>query len=350
MNSNPFVSILIPVYGAEKYLRRCLDSILNQHFQDMEVILVNDASPDRSLQIMEEYAAKDSRFKIIQHDRNYGRVKARNTGIDAARGTYLVFCDDDDELLPEFLRKAFLFSQKKDFDIIHFGVEIATTRSLHVHGFFELYRLPHGTILHGKEIFNTYFLKDKICCRLWGNLFKTDLVKHHCPSGTPHCTNEDFLRMTYLMYYANSLLFVRERAYRYHYGTGAFGQSVYSLDQFRQFANGMESFRELSRFFRDISLSPVYLQALEAKKRENCLYTLEILRRLPVEQQEQGMNLLFEIWGKEELCKTFLLQYTKIAGSIPGRIRSALCVLYDVLKYYVPSLLNRLEWHRNRMH
>ena len=80
MKNTPFVSILVPVYGAEKYLRRCLDSILNQNFEDMEVILVNDASPDRSLQIMEEYAAKDSRFKIIQHDRNYGRVKARKTG------------------------------------------------------------------------------------------------------------------------------------------------------------------------------------------------------------------------------------------------------------------------------
>ncbi len=60
------------------------------------------------------------------------------------------------------------------------------------------------------------------------------------------------------------------------------------------------------------------------------------------------MNLLFEIWGKEELCKTLLLQHAKIVNSIPGRIRAALCILYDVLKYYIPSLGNRLEWRKNR--
>ncbi len=349
MNHKPFVSILIPVYGAEKYLRRCLDSILNQNFQDLEVILVNDASPDASLLIMEEYAARDSRFKIIQHDRNYGRVKARNTGIDAASGTYIVFCDDDDELLPGFLQNAYSASLSGDFDIIHFGVEIATSRSLRVHGFFELYRLPHGTILQGKDIFKTYFLDNKICCRLWGNLLKTELVKHHQPSGIPHCTNEDFLRMTYLMYHAKTLFYIRKRAYRYHYGAGAFGQKTYTLEQFRQFANSMESYRELSRFFRSVSLPPVYEEALEYKRRDNCLAVLEILHRLPAGEQEQGMNLLLDTWGTEEFCKTFLVQYTKIATSIPGRIRALLCVLYDVLKYYVPSLLNHLEWRKNRM-
>ena len=110
MMNKPFVSILIPVYCAEKYLSRCLDSILSQNFQDMEVILVNDASPDNSLQIMREYAAKDPRFKIINHDKNYGRVKARNTGIEAASGEYIVFCDDDDELFPDFLRSAHKYS------------------------------------------------------------------------------------------------------------------------------------------------------------------------------------------------------------------------------------------------
>lgn len=349
MKNTPFVSILVPVYGAEKYLRRCLDSILNQNFEDMEVILVNDASPDRSLQIMEEYAAKDSRFKIIQHDRNYGRVKARKTGINAACGTYIVFCDADDELLPFFLQKASEYSSSGPFDLIHFGTRVADTPSLRIHGIFERYTFPHGKILHKEKIFEAYFLENKMIPHLWGNFWKASLVKQNLPSGIPHCINDDFLIMTHLMYHANSMLYLRERSYRYHYGAGTYGKRTYTLNQFRQFVNNLETFRELSRFFRDISLSPVYLQALEAKKRENCLYTLEILRRLPIEQQEQGMNLLFEIWGKEELCKTFLLQYTKIAGSIPGRIRSALCVLYDVLKYYVPSLLNRLEWHRNRM-
>ena len=209
----------------------------------------------------------------------------------------------------------------------------------------------HGNtigIVFGKEIFKAYFLDNQICCRLWGNLLKADLVKRHQPSGNPHCTNEDFLRMTYLMYYADSLLYIRKRAYRYHYGTGAFGKKIYTLNQFRQFANNMETFRELAVFFRNIPLSAEYHESLKKKMQESCLYTLEILHRLPTDQLVQGMNLLFEIWEKEELCKTLLLQHAKIANSIPGRIRAALCILYDVLKYYIPSLGNRLEWRKNR--
>ena len=348
MKNTPFVSILVPVYSAEKYLRRCLDSILHQNFEDMEVILVNDASPDGSLSIMEEYAAKDSRFKIIQHDRNYGRVKARNTGINAAAGTYITFCDDDDELVPGFLQSACQYMHDKDYDVIHYGTSIAETKSLRIKGFFELYRLPHKTVLRDKMIFKTYFLDNRIRCNLWGNLFKTGLVRKHQPQNVPHCTNEDFLRMTYLLYYAKTFIHLRQRGYCYHYGSGAFGQKRYTLDQFQQFVNGIETYRELASFFQQVSLPPVYHEALEAKKRENCLYTLEILSRLPNDQQEQGMTLLFDAWGKEEISKTFLLQYMKIAHSIPGRIRSALCVLYDLGKYYIPSLLNHFEWRISR--
>lgn len=348
MMNKPFVSILIPVYCAEKYLSRCLDSILSQNFQDLEVILVNDASPDDSLRIMEKYAGKDPRIKIINHDKNYGRVKARNTGIEAASGKYIVFCDDDDELSPIFLQSAYTYSRTGDYDIIHFGIKIANTHSLRIHGIFEAYSLPHGTVLRDQEIFDSYFLNNKIRCSVWGNLLKADLVKKYLPSKTPHCTNEDFLRITYLMYYARTLLYVRTRGYRYHYGTGAFGQRTYTLPQFQQFVNSIETYRELACFFQRISLPYVYHAALDAKMRESCLYTLEILGRLPAEEQEQGMELLFASWGRELFVKTCLLQYHKIAGSVPGRIWALLCVLYDVLKYYVPSLLNKLEWRKNR--
>lgn len=348
MKHKLFVSILIPVYGAEKYLRRCLDSILNQDFQDLEVILVNDASPDHSLQIMEEYAAKDSRFKIIQHDRNYGRVKARNTTINAASGSYLVFCDDDDELLPGFLQSAYQYSRTGDYDIIHYGTSIADSHSLRIRGIFEVYRLPNRSILQGEEIFQAYFLKNQIRGNLWGNLLKTELVRKYQPKGIPHCTNEDFLRMTYLMYHAKKLLYLRQRAYCYHYGTGAFGQKIYTLDQLRQFANNIETYRELADFFLEVSLPTQYQESLKEKMLESCLYTLEILHRLPKEQQQEGINLLFDIWGKEDFCRTFLAQYTKIVNSLPAHIRASLCILYDVLKYYIPSLINRFEWRKNK--
>ena len=80
------VSIIIPVYNVEKYIRQCLDSVLAQTFTDFEAILVDDCSPDSSGAICDEYAAKDERIKVIHHEQNGGVSRARQTGTDAAQG------------------------------------------------------------------------------------------------------------------------------------------------------------------------------------------------------------------------------------------------------------------------
>lgn len=91
----PEISIIVPVYKVENYLRRCVDSILVQTFTDFELILVDDGSPDNSPAICDEYAKKDSRIAVI-HKENGGVSSARNRGLDAARGRYIMFCDSDD--------------------------------------------------------------------------------------------------------------------------------------------------------------------------------------------------------------------------------------------------------------
>ena len=94
----PAVSVVIPVYNSAKYLRECLDSIVAQTFSDWEIIAVDDGSSDESPEILDEYAAKDSRIKVI-HKANAGVSAARNDGLDAAQGEYVVFVDSDDLLV-----------------------------------------------------------------------------------------------------------------------------------------------------------------------------------------------------------------------------------------------------------
>lgn len=99
----PKISVIVPVYKAEKYLERCVDSILAQTFADFELILVNDGSPDSSGAICDAYTAKDSRVKVI-HKENGGVSAARNTGLDAAKGEFVAFVDSDDYVEPDYLR------------------------------------------------------------------------------------------------------------------------------------------------------------------------------------------------------------------------------------------------------
>lgn len=94
-NVQPLVSIIIPVYKVEKYLKDCVDSVRNQTYTNLEIILVDDGSPDRCGQMCDQYAAEDSRIRVI-HQRNSGVAEARNTGIRNVRGEYLFFVDSDD--------------------------------------------------------------------------------------------------------------------------------------------------------------------------------------------------------------------------------------------------------------
>ena len=109
----PLVSIIVPVYRVEPFLRRCVDSILAQTFTDFELILVDDGSPDRCGELCDEYEEKDSRIRVI-HQQNLGAAAARNAGLDQAQGKYIAFCDADDKVSPLWLERlnACLMPQK----------------------------------------------------------------------------------------------------------------------------------------------------------------------------------------------------------------------------------------------
>ena len=99
-NGNPLISVIVPVYKVEEYLARCVDSILGQTYRNLEILLVDDGSPDRCGVMCDEYASRDSRIRVI-HKENGGLSSARNAAIDAARGEYIGFVDSDDWIEPE---------------------------------------------------------------------------------------------------------------------------------------------------------------------------------------------------------------------------------------------------------
>ena len=111
------ISVIVPVYNAEKYLDRCIGSILAQTFRDFELILVEDGSPDRCAQMCDEWAKKDERIKVI-HQSNSGPSKARNVGIAASQGEYLTFVDSDDRISPLMLEKLLRAAKKTGADIV----------------------------------------------------------------------------------------------------------------------------------------------------------------------------------------------------------------------------------------
>lgn len=104
MKATPLISVIVPIYQVEAYLEECLDSILNQTYRQLEIILIDDGSTDRCGDICDRYASQDSRIKVI-HQTNQGLSAARNAGMDMATGEFISFIDSDDYIDPHFYEK-----------------------------------------------------------------------------------------------------------------------------------------------------------------------------------------------------------------------------------------------------
>lgn len=121
--NNPAVSVVIPVYNQEKYVGKCIRSVLGQSFQDFEIIVVNDGSRDKSLKICQKFAAKDKRIKIIDKA-NEGVAQARKDGLTNATGEFMLFLDSDDYLEPDALEIVFRLAKEKAVDAVAFNCDI----------------------------------------------------------------------------------------------------------------------------------------------------------------------------------------------------------------------------------
>lgn len=165
---NVKISILVPVYNVEQYLPRCIESVLTQDFQDWEMILVDDGSPDKCPQICDEYAEKDNRIKVI-HKPNGGANSARLTGVEMSQGAYLMFLDSDDHLLPKAL--SILYNK------IGEGYDIVKGNDIRFNGDWNKIEKPRfvGKEIWGHKEYLKSVLNYDVLPYLWGGLYKRDL-------------------------------------------------------------------------------------------------------------------------------------------------------------------------------
>lgn len=168
----PLISVIVPVYNVEKYLGKCLDSILDQTFEDFEIILVEDCSTDNSKKICGEYAGRDGRIRCIYQEKNGGLGKARNTGIVNARGKYLMFVDSDDYIDSRMLEVLYE-------NITQNGADVASCGVYHV---FQQRKIPQYDkiekfLCSAEEAFGLLLLGDKIPGTAWNKLYRVELFE-----------------------------------------------------------------------------------------------------------------------------------------------------------------------------
>ena len=173
LNENPLISVIVPVYKVEQYLHRCIDSILAQTYTNLEIILVDDGSPDRSGEICDEYATKDSRIRVI-HKENGGVSSARNVGLDVSTGDYIAFADPDDYLTSDMYKKMIQVFDDCEVDICVSQWQYECADGTHVISPDRIDASIYGK--HSAEKFAEYLYRQQyesmVVCVVWNKLYR----------------------------------------------------------------------------------------------------------------------------------------------------------------------------------
>ena len=161
------VSIIVPIYNSEKYIERCIKSILNQTYKNFELILINDGSTDKSIDILNKYKKIDKRISIIDK-KNEGVAKTRNLGIQKAKGKYVMFIDNDDFINKNYVETYYKIIKEKKLDIVIGGYERVNSK---------------GKVIKRVEFKNRPFNKEMIykICSPWAKIYKKFLKFHISP-------------------------------------------------------------------------------------------------------------------------------------------------------------------------
>lgn len=213
------ISVIIPIYNAQKYLSKCLDSVVNQSYSELEIILVDDGSTDESGKICDEYAMNDKRIKVI-HKKNAGLVAARKTGLMASTSKYIAYVDADDWIEPNMMERMYSIMVQEDVDIVMCGRYEDTEnlcRSV-FHGFREgrydkeeLIRL-----IYPNMICNGGFFEWGILPNLWDKLYKRECLEEFQMNVDDRLTmGEDAACVYPTILNANSIYIMHECLYHY---------------------------------------------------------------------------------------------------------------------------------------
>lgn len=206
----PKISVIIPVYNTEKYLEKCLDSIINQTYQDFEIVIINDGSIDNSQNIIEKYLDKyQNKIKCINKE-NGGLSSARNYGIEVARGDYIIFVDSDDYIKKDLFEQLLPYIQK-DIDLVKYKLIKVSEE------YKELERVdgPSFDEVTGEEGFNKLVFNDVLLEPACLYLYKRDIFIKNNLRFLENTYHEDFGLVPIILLYTNSIVSINFYGYYY---------------------------------------------------------------------------------------------------------------------------------------
>ena len=205
------ISVIIPVYNVEKFIGQCIESILAQTLQDFEIVIVDDCSPDASMQVVRKYADGDRRFHIVRRERNMGLMQTRKSGYSVAKGEYLMFCDSDDFLPPNALEILYKEAVHTNADIVSGDMVLYYPENGNE-------RIRISSLNYGSGMISVYksLLLSEYHHNLCGKIFKASILQRYEYKTVDNFTRaEDGYLFYQVMEHVSKVLHLHELVYYY---------------------------------------------------------------------------------------------------------------------------------------
>lgn len=235
------VSIIVPIYNVEKYLQRCLDSLICQTLKSIEIICIDDASTDNSGDILDRYARKDTRIKAIHLKQNTGTLCARLKGMEAASGEFFMFVDSDDALEPDACAELSDLMALQKTDLVHFGTILHAGENVsdEMLSWVADFLKPLDGRLEG-NLNQECFVSERFDFNITNKIWKSGVARQALPyvQRRKLTASEDRYFAFLLFYFAHSYYGVKKPYYHYYLGIGITGGDTLSLEQFEKRCTG----------------------------------------------------------------------------------------------------------------
>lgn len=307
MSNSPKISIIVPVHNAELYLDESIGSLMNQTLADIEIICVDDASTDNSLNKLNELSAVDCRIKIYKHMVSKSALGARRTGVENANGKYIMFLDADDYFVSDACELLYNKITEEDVDILHFSTKVincCNTDESSIKRLEEALK-PYCNKINGENVFNDCFVKKLYSHTPVNKIYKTELCKkaYQQLEDKHFLYAEDLYAFFAISYYAKSYYGWESKPfYCYYYGRGLSGNATFNINRFEKLCSHADVLRALERFSSKPNINITEIDYILNQYRKEwfdyCIYVWK--NNLDTNNMSQGLKLLCDYWGAEE--------------------------------------------------
>lgn len=332
----PKVSVIIPIYNREKYLRDCLNSVKKQDFSALEVICVNDGSTDMSGEICDEFVNADSRFHVI-HQTNLGTHMARKNGVKIAQGDFIMFLDADDKFLPGAVKMAYEGIIRENVDMLQFGVELSFDGDYSnddKNGLIKYFSPIKNKISDNNKIIQMIFMDFTLPHNIWAFIFKKNIVKSAYENSiNEHLTmGEDGYILLLICHYAKSLSAIQQKCYFYNIGTGATGKKSPLGGLVNTIRCVPHWHKALLAFAKEHDASPVFTEASNKFAKHNLELMVSWIPRLKSEKEQiELLKYILDSAESEQILQILINKYVLLQKAY-HRLTSRL--VWKIIKFF----------------